>query len=377
MLVSVSKASPLLSPQSVAVLVVAACCIFLVPTFRAAPAVAQQQPPASENGNGDSIDGKEVVNRPSTPAEKLQTVETGKATTITEGTERGLRWGEPANGLRAAIAIRRVPGKPKTLDSIEFPNELYLVLQNVSDAAIRLLDKTVETNLRELHLKYDGVLEAVHADNDPTGINVVLRSREVVFLPMFTPDTKSSDKASVGSIWAEEVLKDAHITMIAKMHVNEAPAGAWTGNLRTGEASGEAAAGKRPITSADTRTAKPDANDRDLSYYWAAAGEIRRDEFLQLPKYFLLATRDIRKQFSFKDEQEKKIREVSAGYVSALHALEESIKQETKNLPPREQGRERAVECARRRSHRSRTSSAARSRTCSRRSNGRPLKSST
>ena len=54
------------------------------------------------------------------------------------GTEEYLAWGQPVNGLRAAIAIRPAAREPKPADM----RELYLAVQNVSNAPIRLSDTT-------------------------------------------------------------------------------------------------------------------------------------------------------------------------------------------------------------------------------------------
>ncbi len=56
-----------------------------------------------------------------------------KAGGLELGTEEHLAWGQPVNGLRAAIAIRPAAGEPKQGEE----RELYLAVQNVSDAPIR------------------------------------------------------------------------------------------------------------------------------------------------------------------------------------------------------------------------------------------------
>ena len=61
---------------------------------------------------------------------------------------------------------------------------------------------------------------------------------------MFSPDEKSPDKRTIGSVLAEELLKDTHRTLVAEMQIEQRAAGAWTGKLVTGETNGEAAADK-------------------------------------------------------------------------------------------------------------------------------------
>ena len=88
--------------------------------------------------------------------------------------EKRLRWGEPAGGLRAAIAIRPAPGKPKRFklnnEVYLFSNELYLAVQNVSGAPIRLSDTTAAPELRLLYIKIDGRIVAAIGTNEPTGV---------------------------------------------------------------------------------------------------------------------------------------------------------------------------------------------------------------
>jgi len=169
---------------------------------------------------------------------------------LNPGTEEKLRWGEPVGGLRAAIVIRPAPGKPKAGD---LP-DLYLAVQNVSDAPIRFSDTTAAPKLRELYLKRDGRILAGVVSKDPTGTDVMLQPREVVFLLMFVSDWKSGDGRTPGSIFAEDALKDTHQTMVAEMQIENAPAGAWTGKLVTGETSGEVAAGKPQPKHEDAQT---------------------------------------------------------------------------------------------------------------------------
>jgi len=156
-------------------------------------------------------------------------------------TEKRLRWGEPAGGLRAAIAVRPAPVTPKASD---FPNELYLAVQNVSTAPIRLSDTTAAPELRMLYLKIDGRLVTAIGTKEPTGVDVTLQPREAVFLLVFAFDGESKDRPTAGSIEAGDLLKEPNRTLYAKMHIANALPGAWTGTLVTGETSGEAAAGK-------------------------------------------------------------------------------------------------------------------------------------
>jgi beta-lactamase regulating signal transducer with metallopeptidase domain/HEAT repeat protein len=165
------------------------------------------------------------------------------------GAEQRLRWGEPAAGLRAAIAIRTTSGKPQPGD---FP-DLYLAVQNVSPAPIRLNDTATAPKIREVYLKKDGRIQLGIFSKDPTGTDIMLEPREVAMLLIF-PGKKNADGRTGGSIMADDLLKDPHLTMVGELQIKHAPAGAWTGKLRTGETSGEVAAGKPQPKSKEGQT---------------------------------------------------------------------------------------------------------------------------
>ena len=156
---------------------------------------------------------------------------------LNPGTEEKLPWGEPAGGLRAAIVIRPALGKSKPNDFLE----LYLAVQNVSDAPIRLSDSIAVPKLRELYIKMDGRIQSGIVDKEPTLADFTLQPREVAFLRMFMPDAKNPERRTAGSIIADELLKETRETMYAEMRIDKASAGAWTGKLVTGETNGEAA----------------------------------------------------------------------------------------------------------------------------------------
>lgn len=167
---------------------------------------------------------------------------TPKGEKLAPATEAKLKWGEPVNGLRAAMAIRLAPGRPKG----DLP-DLYMALQNVSKEPIRLSDADVpkDVNLRMLYVRKDGkILYGLGAREPGLGYRA-LQPREVTFLPMFNPDrkldvpTKNGD--TVGSDHAGEALKDARMTFTGEFTIEKAPAKTWTGKLVTGESGGAAA----------------------------------------------------------------------------------------------------------------------------------------
>ncbi len=95
-----------------------------------------------------------------------------------------------------------------------------------------------------LYIKLDGKIQAGIGTKDPTGTDVMLQPRGVAFLLMYSPDSKGSDGRTTGALMAESALKDTHQTLVAELKIEQAPAGAWTGALVTGETSGAVAAGR-------------------------------------------------------------------------------------------------------------------------------------
>ena len=156
------------------------------------------------------------------------------------GTEEYLAWGQPVNGLRAAIAIRPAAREPKPADM----RELYLAVQNVSNAPIRLSDTTKAPRLRELDFRRDGETLFRLVSNDPTLADVLLEPRELVFLLMFSRGSKDADGNTEGSALAKGVLRDTRETLVAELNIEHAAAGAWSGKLVTGETTGAVAVGQ-------------------------------------------------------------------------------------------------------------------------------------
>ena len=121
--------------------------------------------------------------------------------------------------------------------------ELYLVVQNVSKAPIRLSDTTPAPRRRYLKLNRDGETLFGIVINDPTGTDKMLHPRELAYLLMFMSDAKDVNGRTEGSGIAEGVLRNALETLVAEMKIEHAPAGAWTGKLVTGETTGAMALG--------------------------------------------------------------------------------------------------------------------------------------
>ena len=137
------------------------------------------------------------------------------------GTEETLRWGKPANGLRAAIVIRPAPAEAKAGD---LP-DLYLAVQNVSKAPVHLKDTTAAPKLRELYIKIDGKIQLAIVDEKPTLADVVLQPREVAFLLMFPAESKGPGERTAGLHIAESALKGTDQILVGDLRIENATAG--------------------------------------------------------------------------------------------------------------------------------------------------------
>lgn len=149
-------------------------------------------------------------------------------------TERKLKWGPAANGLRMALAWPPSHGEPGMGEGEEF----HLVVQNVSDAVVRLTADLATPNPRRLVLRKDGgILSAL---GDPTIMpgDWNLKPREVAFLRLFQVREKAPDGRTVDATIEDDIRAFYQYSMTAEMNIDQAPEGAWTGKLVTGESRG-------------------------------------------------------------------------------------------------------------------------------------------
>ncbi len=149
-------------------------------------------------------------------------------------TEQKLKWGEPENGLRMALAWPPSLGEEVMGDAPVF----YLVVQNVSDAAIRLTANDAAPNPRRLIMRDNGSPLSALSDPTPMPGDWLLQPREVAFLRLF----QAADTASAELNVAPEIEKACRVypncSATAEMRIEKAPAGAWTGKLATGQTRG-------------------------------------------------------------------------------------------------------------------------------------------
>ncbi|MHB9081088.1 MAG: M56 family metallopeptidase [Pirellulaceae bacterium] len=149
-------------------------------------------------------------------------------------TEQKLKWGEPVNGLRMALAWPPAFGEPGMGDTEEF----FLVMQNVSETTVRLAAGDDAPNPRMLYMRKDRKILQGIGDNEPTQGSWLLQPREVAFLRLYQSNAKGNDGRTVSSFIEQDIRLNPRFSMTAEMTIEKAPAGVWTGKLTTGETRG-------------------------------------------------------------------------------------------------------------------------------------------
>jgi len=155
-------------------------------------------------------------------------------------TEQKLKWGEPVNGLRMAQAW------PPSLDEPGLGNaaEFYLVVQNVSEAAVRLTAGEAAPNPRRQIMWDNGSPLAITSDEPPIPLDWLLQAGEVALLPLFQSSDQAQDGRTPQAVSERCVAQEKAVrffpqySLTAEMRIEKAPAGAWTGKLATGQSRG-------------------------------------------------------------------------------------------------------------------------------------------
>jgi len=135
--------------------------------------------------------------------------------------------GAPVNGLREAVVIWHSAAKTK---AGAMP-DLYVAVQNVSEAPIRLNGHPCGTAARKLYIKIDG--KTVRELGARTQTERCLLQLARLRLCSCMPPEPLTDGNSTGSIIAEGVLKDTHQSLVAHLLIEKAPPRGWTGKLVT------------------------------------------------------------------------------------------------------------------------------------------------
>ena len=125
------------------------------------------------------------------------------------------------NGLRAALVRPPALGEPAANEIFDFK----FVVQNISDAPIRLSTASAEPQSHYLKVSIDGRLVLAFHDEKPAPADFILQPREVAIVRLFSEPTKG----------ASITKDDPAMTFIAELEFKNAPAGTWTGKLITAD----------------------------------------------------------------------------------------------------------------------------------------------
>lgn len=144
------------------------------------------------------------------------------STKLPDGFERRLQWGEPVNGLRAALVRPPLLGLPEIKQVMDF----HFVLQNVSDTPIRFAGNSAAPNPRRLSLRSNkGTLSRLVV-KQPSNVDVLIQPREVTVMRVVPVDGRTG----TGSL-----SRNTELSFVADMEIKEAPSGCWTGKIVAAE----------------------------------------------------------------------------------------------------------------------------------------------
>lgn len=165
------------------------------------------------------------------------------ASKLPVGIENSMQWGQPVNGLRAALSRLPSFGQQLTGQALDF----NLVLQNVSGAPVRLFGDKATPHSRRLSILKGGKTQLRLTSAESFHIDEVLQPGEVVAFAFVEMDGAKG----------KSLAEDLDLTFSGMMKVSEAPAGAWTGELQTPEVSGAALSNKQPAQQEDASADEP------------------------------------------------------------------------------------------------------------------------
>ena len=134
-----------------------------------------------------------------------------------------LQWGQPTNGLRAALIRPPAIGLPEAEQSIDF----LLVVQNVSKKPIRIVANPLNPNPRRLTVRSRSKGWTLFRLREirPSRIDSVLKPGTVAVFAMAPPDFAKGTSIS----------RNLDLFFFADMTIEKAPPGAWMGTVVSGE----------------------------------------------------------------------------------------------------------------------------------------------
>ena len=153
-----------------------------------------------------------------------------------------LKWGEPVNGLRMALAFPPALNDPLLGDS-----DFYqLVVHNVSDKEVRYTAGDTAPNPRSMIYREGDRFVQVLSDKDAQRADWNLAPGECGVLWLFTNEERNKDGLTISSLLDKDLRIDKRYHVVVSMEITQASENAWTGKLVTGEVRGSEAAAAPP-----------------------------------------------------------------------------------------------------------------------------------
>lgn len=167
---------------------------------------------------------KAALNLPDAPVQERESQKTS-GVKLPAGFEERLQWGQPVNGLRAAIVRPPLLGLAQAGQSKDF----HLVLQNVAEKSIHLVANSEAPNPRKLTVRSraHGWTMFRTVSEQPTDADFHLRPREVVMVPI-VPNRLGNEPLN-------SISRNLDLIFLGEMEIADAPVGAWTGKVVTAE----------------------------------------------------------------------------------------------------------------------------------------------
>jgi hypothetical protein len=147
-----------------------------------------------------------------------------------------LKWGEPVNGLRMALAYPPALGDAMLGKKPHFE----LVVQNVAEKEIHFLASDEAPNPRRLLIREGDRIVLGLSDPTTSAADWKLQPSECGVVRMYTKEEANKDGTIPSSGIESDLSKLGRYHAIVHMEIAKAPEGAWTGKLITGETRGSA-----------------------------------------------------------------------------------------------------------------------------------------
>lgn len=145
-----------------------------------------------------------------------------------------LKWGEPVNGLRMALAF-----PPALKDPLLGDADFYqLVVQNVAEKVVRYTAGDSAPNPRSMIYREGERIVQVLSDEDAQRADWNLAPGECGVLWLFTKEERNKDGKTISSLLDNDLPSDVRYHVVVRMEILQAPENAWTGKLVTGEVRG-------------------------------------------------------------------------------------------------------------------------------------------